>query len=49
MRTGTVVSYRVFVRNWWRRERRNYPMGKLMPDPSARKTTTFSETQGGEA
>ena len=31
---GTAVSYRVFVRNWWRREN-----GRLVPDPGARKTT----------
>lgn len=28
------MAYRVFVRNWWRREN-----GKLVPDPGARKTT----------
>ena len=27
-------SFRVFVRNWWRREN-----GRLVPDPRARKTT----------
>jgi hypothetical protein len=31
---GTAKSYRVFVRNWWRREN-----GRLVPDPGARKTT----------
>ena len=27
--------YKVFVRNWWRLDN----LGKLVPDPSARKTT----------
>ena len=42
MRTGTAVSYRVFVRNWWRRGPPDYGQivrHKLVPDPSARKTT----------
>lgn len=28
------TTYRVFVRNWWKRE-----AGQLVPDPRARKTT----------
>ena len=42
MRTGTAVSYRVFVRNWWRRgppEPGSRLLWVLVPDPSARKTT----------
>jgi len=40
MRNGTAVSYRVFVRNWWRREPFLYQGGShLVPDPGARKTT----------
>jgi len=34
MDRGTAVSYRVFVRNWWRWEN-----GVKVPDPGARKTT----------
>lgn len=35
MIVGNAKSYRVFVRNWWRRDER----GQLVPDPGARKTT----------
>ena len=47
-RTGTAVSYRVFVRNWWRWEyekRQPWDQEGLtlqrhrVPDPGARKTT----------
>jgi len=31
------MTYRVFVRNWWKRSKRS-PIG-LEPNPSARKTT----------
>lgn len=34
MRYGSAASFKVFVRNWWRREN-----GQLVPDPRARKTT----------
>ena len=38
MKTGTAVSYRVFVRNWWRQMWT--PDGlELVPDAGARKTT----------
>lgn len=37
MKTGTAVSYRVFVRNWWRDDF-TAPNGRV-PDPGARKTT----------
>lgn len=33
MRTGSAISYKVFVRNWWRED------GVKVPDPTARKTT----------
>ena len=41
MRTGSAVSYRVFVRNWWRWERSTFGdrARRLVPDPGARKTT----------
>ena len=39
MKTGTAVSYRVFVRNWWRWERRHDSTRHLVPDAGARKTT----------
>lgn len=47
MRYGTVQSYTVFVRNWWRWEYGNASLvndkgqitRRLVPDPSARKTT----------
>jgi len=41
MRTGSAVSHRVFVRNWWRWERSTFgDRGhRLVPDPGARKTT----------
>jgi hypothetical protein len=34
MKKGSAISYRVFVRNWWRFER-----GVKVSDPGARKTT----------
>jgi len=48
--TGTAVSYRVFVRNWWKWERFEVSGAinpavysvlrrRLVPDPGARKTT----------
>ena len=40
-KTGTAESYRVFVRNGWRRAGKGepgWPSG-LVPDPGARKTT----------
>lgn len=40
MRTGTAVSYRVFVRNWWRWEASRFGGSAIkVPDPGARKTT----------
>lgn len=41
---GTARSYRVFVRNWWRREN-----GRLVPDPGARKTTLATRCTYEEA
>ena len=41
---GTAESYRVFVRNWWRREN-----GALVPDPRARKTTLARRCTYAEA
>jgi len=41
---GSAVSYRVFVRNWWRREN-----GRLVPDPGARKTTLARRCTEAEA
>ncbi len=38
------IVYRVFVRNWWRREN-----GRLVPDPGARKTTLAKYTSETEA
>ena len=34
------MSYRVFVRNWWRIEN-----GALVPDPAARKTTLHKRVE----
>jgi len=36
--TGSAVSYRVFVRDWWRWERGAYGRTRV-PNPGARKTT----------
>lgn len=41
---GPAVSYKVFVRNWWRWER-----GKLVRDPGARKTTLAKHCTADEA
>lgn len=41
---GTAETYRVFVRNWWRREQ-----GQLVPDPGARKTTLATRCTREEA
>jgi hypothetical protein len=55
MRHGTAQSYRVFVRNWWRWERRpgQYLDGPapqtLVPDPGARKTTIATGCTEDEA
>lgn len=43
MLEGSAVTYRVFVRDWWKWEARNAFPGdrerKLAPNPGARKTT----------
>lgn len=45
MRTGSAISYRVFVRNWWRRAGSGDPQNHwreeiaVVPDPGARRTT----------
>jgi hypothetical protein len=50
MTQGTAVSYRVFVRNWYRRERPDpYGRAKLVPDPGARKTTLATRCTEDEA
>ena len=36
---GTAESYRVFVRNWWRRSTGPDSWQGLAPNPGARKTT----------
>jgi hypothetical protein len=36
---GSAITYRVFVRNWWRWERGDGSNRRLVPDPGARKTT----------
>jgi hypothetical protein len=41
---GTAKSYKVFVRNWWRREN-----GQLVPDSGARKTTIATRCTYEEA
>ena len=52
---GTAESYRVFVRNWYRREYRGFAasVGQgpcvLVPDPSARKTTLARHCTEDEA
>jgi len=41
---GSAETYRVFVRNWWRRD-----FGQLVPDPRARKTTLARHCTEDEA
>lgn len=55
MKRGSAETYRVFVRNWWRRataedrgEFRAIP-GELIPDPGARKTTIATHCTEEEA
>jgi hypothetical protein len=48
---GTAETYRVFVRNWWRRASQGehgWP-GGLVPDPGARKTTLATRCTHAEA
>lgn len=45
---GTAESYRVFVRNWWRRAYRADGF-YLAPDPGARKTTLATHCTEEEA
>lgn len=50
MREGTAETYRVFVRNWWRRPlpgEGSYQ--NRVPDPSARKTTIATRMTYEEA
>jgi hypothetical protein len=57
MSQGTAVSYRVFVRNWWRWEWKPAPSygetrkgnRALVPDPGARKTTLATRCTEEEA
>jgi len=50
MNRGTAVSYRVFVRNWWRRNDTGLPgLAGLTPDPGARKTTIATHCTLDEA
>jgi len=51
---GTAESYRVFVRNWWRIERKptgynNATLPVRVPDPGARKTTLATRCTYEEA
>lgn len=49
---GTAETYRVFVRNWWRRadtSERGHWTGDLVPDPGARKTTIARRCTEAEA
>lgn len=41
---GSAKSYRVFVRNWWR-----FELGKLVPNPGARRTTLHTNCTEEEA
>lgn len=55
MSTGTAVSYRVFVRNWWRWEYDTYTghgdttVRRRVPNPGARKTTLAKHCTEAEA
>lgn len=40
-----MVTYKVFVRNWWKRD----AAGRVVPDPSARKTTLATRLSEAEA
>jgi hypothetical protein len=59
MRRGSAVSYKVFVRNWWRIETvfvqggcpstGGAPSHRFVPDPGARKTTIATHCTEEEA
>lgn len=50
-RTGTAESFRVFVRNWWRRATPGDPgyPSALVPNPSARRHTIARHMTEAEA
>jgi hypothetical protein len=53
MKTGTAVSYRVFVRNWWKLNpawtNPDPKLDGLEPDPTARKTIIGGNLTEAEA
>ena len=44
-----MITYQVFVRNWWRRDRCSDGTRQLVPDPGARKTFLARGLTEGEA
>ena len=47
--TGSAVTYRVFVRNWWKRSNGPHSWKGLEADPHARKTTLARRCTEAEA